>query len=216
MTNYFLVQTCSQSNFKKFTSNDVHLVEVTQSPKSKESWNISPTTSIPANVENICTILDKYFQTWIDELGIESAEAQQLKQPITTSETLRNGGLKPASPVKYNDTLYLLITEEPGGIINPVAFLRIGKRCLYFDHDGQLEQVRDVLCALDFYSRIQRRGIGYLLLSSALKEFAVDAYQLAFDRPTSAMLLFLSKHFGLTNPIEQHNHFVIFAGFFEK
>ncbi|RWS14504.1 alpha-tubulin N-acetyltransferase-like isoform X2 [Dinothrombium tinctorium] len=36
----------------------------------------------------------------------------------------------------------------------------------------------------------------------------------AIDRPTDAMLSFLSKNFALKNPLKQHNHFVIFDGFF--
>ena len=44
----------------------------------------------------------------------------------------------------------------------------------------------------------------------------INVNQIAFDRPTDAMLSFLKKHFNLNNPIKQHNHFVIFDKFFHN
>ena len=179
-------------------------------------------------VDLICSCLQDNFESWMDVLGKESADAQNLKQPITSSETLKNGGLKPASPVKYEDDIFLIVTYQnildmksrknlnQNANIKPVAFLRMGKRTLFLQDEGQLTRVNDCLAALDFYSRIQRKGLGFLLLTHAVSKYGVDLKKIAFDRPTEAMLSFLTKHFpGLSHPTFHYNHFVTFTGFFQ-
>jgi alpha-tubulin N-acetyltransferase 1 len=41
-----------------------------------------------------------------------------------------------------------------------------------------------------------------------------DASQLAYDRPSTKLLGFLRKHYGLSNFIPQNNNFVIYQDYF--
>ncbi|VDP72364.1 unnamed protein product [Echinostoma caproni] len=51
--------------------------------------------------------------------------------------------------------------------------------------------------------------------NSAMEE-QVSPRAVAVDSPSSKMLQFLRKHYGLTNPIFASNNYVIFPGFFEQ
>ena len=61
---------------------------------------------------------------------------------------------------------------------------------------------------------LQRQGLGLLLLNKVLEERRLKAFECAFDKPTDAMISFLSKNYCLYTPLRQHNHFVIFPEFF--
>lgn len=172
---------------------------------------------------------------WVDELGRESAAAQNLKLPITSAEKLKIKAPGHDSPDKFNDYLYLLIRTSTaddvlGLTIEPIGFIRVGNRSLFLvkpqkindsrnsigqGTSSQLVQVDPCFCALDFYCRIRRSGFGHFLFKQALNIHSTKANKVAFDRPTTSMISFLSKHFKLNNPIEQPNHFVIFDTFFD-
>lgn len=79
----------------------------------------------------------------------------------------------------------------------------------------------EILCSLlnlfyfiDCYVSEQRCGFGKLFLTAVIQYLQLRVDQIAFDRPTKAMLSFLKKHFLLHPPLKQHNHFVIFDHFF--
>lgn len=166
--------------------------------------------------ENVSRDVRQHFIQWIDTLGQESAIAQNLKQPITCWEKIRPDGAKAYSPVKIVDWIYLIIEQKDGTEVSydPISFLRFGSRSLFLEKEGQLVRQDTTFCALDFYCREQRNGFGLLLFSEALRHHAMTAQNVAFDRPTPAMVSFLQKHFSLRNPMAQHNRFVIFDGFF--
>lgn len=161
---------------------------------------------------------------WVDEIGRESADAQNLKLPITTAEKLKQKAPGHDSPDKFNDYLYLLLKTATspllGSTLQPIGFIRVGDRSLFLvkpdtsGGTGRLVHVDPCFCALDFYCRIRRSGFGLFLFKQALNLHGKTAEKVAFDRPTASMISFLSKHFNLTNPIEQPNHFVIFEKFF--
>lgn len=182
-------------------------------------------------------VIKSKLESWVDELGSHSAQAQGLKESITSYSKFIRGSFRPHSPHKNADSIYFLIRLTTiNGITDPVAlgFVRIGCRNLFFENQGQLVNVPQcisilgrylmyfstksrkliVLALSDFYLSQQRQGFGYLLLSHVLSEKSICIDQCAFDRPTSAMLSFLSKHFNLKRPREQHNRFVIFDEFF--
>jgi hypothetical protein len=163
--------------------------------------------------------VSKNLIQWIDLLGQESAAAQNLKQPITCWEKIRPDGPKSYSPVKIVDWIYLMIerkSENDTFSYEPIAFLRFGCRSLFLEQQGQLVKRESTFCALDFYSRVQRQGIGLFLFSEALQHHGIEAHNVAFDRPTAAMISFVQKHFSLGHPLPQHNRFVIFDHFFDK
>ena len=159
------------------------------------------------------------FASWLDTLGQESAQAQQLKQAVTSWEKLRPDGMRAyrVSVSNCTDTIFLLIEEQEDGepSFQATALLRLGNRRLFLEQEGQLVQHDSVLSVLDFYCREQRKGFGLLLMSQALSHLSTSAARLAFDRPSPAMLAFLCKHFGLIDARRQHNNFVIFDDFFK-
>ena len=180
--------------------------------------------STDAISERILQEIGRKLDRWVDELGRESAAAQNLKLPITTAEKLKQKAPGHDSPEKFNDYLYLLLraTTCPviGLTVEPIGFIRVGDRSLFLvkpdtnGGTGGLVQVDPCFCALDFYCRIRRSGFGHFLFKQALNVHGKAAEKVAFDRPTASMISFLSKHFNLINPIEQPNHFVIFEKFF--
>ncbi|RWS31490.1 hypothetical protein B4U80_04255 [Leptotrombidium deliense] len=143
----------------------------------------------------------------INQLGVESAKAQNLKAPITSFQRLLNGSF-PNSPTKYSDCIYLLLTCDSNEDFSVLGFIKTGNRSLYLQRDVMLHLVAD------FYVRERRKGFGFLLFSQMLKFENVKAKNCAIDRPTPCMLSFLKKHFSLENPLPQHNRYVIFDGFF--
>jgi len=141
----------------------------------------------------------------IDLLGEESARAQALKRPITTSD-------KFTDPVS-TDMIYMVFPKVIEEDNIPEGFIRIGSRDLYLHDSTCLRLVRSANCVLDFYSRRQREGIGHILMDSVSAWHSAPVAQWAFDRPSGAMLNFLRKHYTLTQPLWQYNHFVIFSSF---
>lgn len=72
------------------------------------------------------------------------------------------------------------------------------------------------ICVLDFYvhESIQRRGVGYLLFEHMLQLENTNACKLAYDRPSSKLISFLKKRYGLSDYLPQSNNFVIFKRYF--
>lgn len=166
----------------------------------------------------LASITEQLLCTWIDMMGLESAEAQNLKIPVTTFDKFRRGSSSAYSPIKHDDQIYLLVGVESSQplSVQPLGFIRVGRRSLYLtlpDIDSELKKMDSVFSALDFYVRTQRQGHGHILFSQVLKFTDKKAYQLSYDRPSPAMLAFLNKHHFLGSPHLQHNHFAIFDKF---
>ncbi|KAI1301472.1 Alpha-tubulin N-acetyltransferase [Halotydeus destructor] len=161
------------------------------------------------------TLIEENISEWMNNLGEKSAREQELKVPITSFEKFLNVAHNPYSPVKLIDTIHLLLRVESNGTkVVPLGFLRTGIRSLYFDKNGTLTQVNDCFSVLDFFVEEQRKGHGRILFSQVLEMSNKNAVKCAIDRPSTAMISFLNKHFSLENPLEQHNRYVIFDGFF--
>ena len=127
----------------------------------------------------------------VDELGRQSAIAQGLKRPVTSSSSIRHG-----------DRVYLL-TESGGGL------LKVGERTLYLSKDLQLEKVVK-LCVLDFYTVDQQRGNGTRLFTEMLTAEKTQPSNLAYDRPSSKLIQFLHVKFRLDNGVMNTNFFLTF------
>ena len=76
----------------------------------------------------------------------------------------------------------------------------------------------DPLCVLDFYveESFQRHGIGFALFNCLLQNEQVQAFELAYDRPSSKLFGFLRKYFQLEKYFPQPNNFVLFDAFFDS
>ena len=174
---------------------------------------------------SIPTFVAESLESWIDILGVESAGFQGLKLPITSSCILKNGSIRVNSPIKFCDWTYLLVSmEKTSGEetsysdASPIGFLRFGHRSLFLsdpEADKILVRVNEAICALDFYLRQRRQGFGNFLMKQMISYLSIQSpCQIAFDKPTDAMISFLLKNFNLQSPIHQANNYVIFSGFF--
>lgn len=99
-----------------------------------------------------------------------------------------------------------------------VGLLKIGSKDLYlFDEYGVTRRVLNAPAILDFYiheSR-QRSGQGKKLFETMLENEGWTPLKCSIDRPSSKLLGFLKKHYGLTRTIPQANNFVLYEGFFD-
>ena len=192
--------------------------------------------------EIISQEISEKFCQWIDLLGQESAvvslkpfynswftnciriQALKLKQPITFSFKGSIYGSY-GSPHKYLDDIHMLIGITTTGPtrgnpktridIEPIGFIRVGFRTLFFpDPNGDMQKIPKAFSALDFYCRIQRQGFGLLIFNQMMSYHQVNPSMIAFDKPTDAMISFLTKHFkDLGEPNETHIKYVIFRSF---
>ena len=131
----------------------------------------------------------------IDELGIESARAQNLGYPITS-----------VSRMKSNSDDILFLHDSDG-------FIRVGKRKLYLSNGSSQLEVKRPLCVLDFFVCKQRMGIGKSIFDTMLKSEQVGPGELAYDRPSDGMKKFLEKNYGLKSSMVQGNKYLIFSEF---
>lgn len=56
--------------------------------------------------------------------------------------------------------------------------------------------------------------MGIKIFQAFLENEGVDAYQLAYDRPSKKLYPFLAKYFELNKPILQSNNFAVYPRFF--
>ncbi|CAM9210053.1 unnamed protein product [Sphacelaria rigidula] len=144
------------------------------------------------------------FQRVLNKMGQLSSQAQGLSSPLTTTEKLR----------ETSDNVYIVCNDKADTI---QGFLRLGEKHLFlYPDDGGSMFEEDVLCLLDFYvhETVQRKGLGIALFSSALKSEGVNPTEIAYDRPSPKLPLFLSKHLRLENGLDQPNRFMVFKEFF--
>ncbi|KAK8785728.1 alpha-tubulin N-acetyltransferase 1-like isoform X1 [Amblyomma americanum] len=179
--------------------------------KVQDASKVGPLQDLPNDEQHISVHSSSRVQERlglvIDALGEASCAAQGLPAPVTTSDRLQNSGHR----------LYVLVEPGVRGAI-VLGLLKVGFKQLFLrDEHSRLCQVRP-LCVLDFYvhhSR-QRQGCGRRLFDRMAQTEKVTANQLAIDQPSEKMLAFMERHYGLTKPLPQSNHFAVFAGFFKS
>ncbi|KJH41544.1 hypothetical protein DICVIV_12479 [Dictyocaulus viviparus] len=138
-------------------------------------------------------------------------QAQGLKRVLTTYEKVLN---HPEEQV-----IYLMWHRHPtkssSSIV--VGMLKIGRKHLYLLDENQKKYEEEPLCILDFYihNSVQRKGNGHKLFEFMLKQEATSAISVAIDRPSEALLQFLTKFYGLKKPVWQSTNFVVFPEFFD-
>ncbi|KAH9400860.1 Alpha-tubulin N-acetyltransferase 1 [Tyrophagus putrescentiae] len=193
--------------------------------------------STPAKGEIGVNLSAEQIASHIDLLGAESAKAQQLQVPITSALKLTTSTTTAFN--NEDNILYLLyeVAEEVSDHrkkqckYSPLGLLRFGHRKLYCSDGTELRLLAHCPAILDFYVREQRRGHGRLLFdclllagdgrdggsdggdnrgASAERPGRLTPGQLAYDRPSPAMVAFLRRHYSLASPRPQHNHYVIF------
>ncbi len=73
------------------------------------------------------------------------------------------------------------------------------------------------ICVLDFYvdSKVQRGGYGKILFDAMLEFEKVTPCKLAYDRPSSKMIAFMAKNYGLKSYVPQNNNYVVFDEYFK-
>eukprot|EP01039_Chlorochromonas_danica_P006719 gene6719-7428_t len=143
----------------------------------------------------------------LDDLARLSAEAQNLKVPITSYEKMLTAD--------GSQVLLVLVEVDSAQVL---GYLKYGyKASLYFymPRTGRVVQKDRTLCLLDFYvlEAHQRRGFGKMLFEAFLKDTEVLPEMIAYDRPSPKLLPFLSKNFALTGADLQPNRFAVFPPF---
>ena len=93
--------------------------------------------------------------------------------------------------------------------------LKVATRKLFLrGEDGMMKDI-SILCLLDFYvhEASQRRGQGRRLFEEMLRREGgpdLQAYKLAYDKPSIKLMGFLAKHYSLRDHMPQNNNFVVF------
>ncbi|CAK5070421.1 unnamed protein product [Meloidogyne enterolobii] len=122
---------------------------------------------------------------------------------------IKNGGHEDLLAVSQNGT-------TPKNVL--LGYLKIVRdRRLYLVNERSRRYVHTPICVLDFYihSSVQHHGCGLELFNGMLKSESTTPQKCAFDKPSSSLLHFLEKHYGLKHPIWQPTTFVVFPEFFE-
>ncbi|EQC37861.1 hypothetical protein, variant [Saprolegnia diclina VS20] len=148
------------------------------------------------------------LEAQIDRLGEQSAEAQGLRQPITSMVLVQ-------SPKSLDEghIVHVLVDDRQNGEI--VGYLKTGTKHLYYMTAAGAYKEMDPVCVLDFYVVQQRHGHGAMLFRSMLERLQLRAKDLAYDRPSPKLGPFLAKYFGLRSFVPQSNRFVLFDAYFE-
>jgi len=82
-----------------------------------------------------------------------------------------------------------------------VSLLKVGKKNLFIRNEaGSIKEIHP-LCVLDFYvhESVQRGGEGKKIFEYMLQAENAIPEKLGYDRPSSKLISFLSKHYGLKN-----------------
>ncbi|EDV46770.2 uncharacterized protein Dere_GG18016 [Drosophila erecta] len=142
----------------------------------------------------------------LDVMGKLSADAQGLRQPVTTADKLAS------------DQVVYLMADDAAGYWAITGLLKVGTKDLFlFDQEGCCRRAKQTPAILDFYvheSR-QRCGQGKLLFQRMLEQQGWSASKCSVDRPSKKLLGFMAKHYGLVRTIPQGNNFVLYEGFFD-
>lgn len=138
----------------------------------------------------------------VDDIGILSSRAQELKTVITTFNSFMSN---------RDQKIYIHAT---GSRVN--GFLKTGYKNLFIVDPNNIVKEIKPLCVLDFYvhESQQRNGLGKLLFQTMISDEKAEPSKLAYDRPSSKLIAFLSKHYNLTRFTPQNNNFVVFHDYF--
>ncbi|CAJ0935535.1 unnamed protein product, partial [Mesorhabditis belari] len=147
----------------------------------------------------------------IDKMGALSAQAQRLKRVVTSYEKILDS--------EEDQAVYIL--WEPGSTSGSsliIGLLKIGRKHLYLLDQNQQQYEENPLCLLDFYvdSSRQRKGYGNALLDFMLVTEVLQPYELAYDKPSAALLGLLAKRYQLDSKVPQTTGFVVFEAFFDN
>ncbi|CAJ0583461.1 unnamed protein product, partial [Mesorhabditis spiculigera] len=145
----------------------------------------------------------------INKLGICSAKAQCLKNPITSCDRIN------ATDDPQGVYLHWKKTGEKRSEFQ--GMLKVGRRSLYLRNRDDVLFNETMLCVLDFYvcEGERNKGIGKELFDKMLEEEDVQPYQIAYDNPSKMLVAFLKKHYNLDDPIKQSTGLLVFDPIFE-
>ncbi|CAJ0583687.1 unnamed protein product, partial [Mesorhabditis spiculigera] len=145
----------------------------------------------------------------INKLGICSAKAQCLKNPITSCDRIN------ATDDPQGVYLHWKKTGEKRSEFQ--GMLKVGRRSLYLRNRDDVLFNETMLCVLDFYvcEGERNKGIGKELFDKMLEEEDVQPYQIAYDNPSKMLVAFLKKHYDLDDPIKQSTGLLVFDPIFE-
>ncbi|EFO65197.1 Mechanosensory abnormality MEC-17-like protein [Giardia lamblia P15] len=136
----------------------------------------------------------KKVEIILDGMGRGSQAAQGLPSPVTNLAFIRDS----------HHFLFLAVDED-----RCLGILKGGVKHLFMLDSQNETHEMDAMCCLDFYTHetVQRRGIGTRLFRAMELHTHISAHGWAFDRPSSKLLAFLSKVYGMQDFKAQSNNF---------
>ena len=146
--------------------------------------------------------IQEKLNTIVDRIGLASSRAQELMTTITTA----------AKFFTSDNRMYFMVKSNC-----VIGMLKVGEKKLFIRDDvGAMREVAP-LCVLDFYvdESVQRSGYGKALFERMLDSENIEAFRIAYDRPSSKLLRFLSRHYGLNHYVPQTNNFVVYTVYFK-
>ncbi|KAH7444625.1 hypothetical protein KP509_02G085500 [Ceratopteris richardii] len=144
--------------------------------------------------------------------GVEALLQQQRKLKLVEAmlmEKQENGVVAREEEEKRRTTTAMAVIE---------GMLKVGTKDLFIRrYDGTVHEMSP-LCVLDFYVHYsyQRSGKGHLLFQHMLSKEGLCAHQMGYDRPSTKLISFLQKHYGLIKYVPQATQFVVFDAYFER
>jgi len=99
-----------------------------------------------------------------------------------------------------------------------IGFIKVGKKNLFIrNRSGSIIEMKP-LCVLDFYvdHKVQRGGYGKVLFEAMLEHERQVPAKLAYDRPSSKLIGFMAKHYGLKSYVPQNNNYVVFDEYYRQ
>ncbi|KAL0029225.1 hypothetical protein WJX79_004086 [Trebouxia sp. C0005] len=143
----------------------------------------------------------------VDTFGRNSCRSQGLSAVITDLYRLQTSDHK----------LYLAISQKAGRL-TVFGGIKTGSKKLFIRVETGAFCEIELVCVLDFYVNedYQRQGLGQHLFEHCLAAERQTAASVGYDRPSSKLLAFLRKHYGLAQYIPQSNNFVVFSAYFQS
>ncbi|KRX02839.1 hypothetical protein PPERSA_04042 [Pseudocohnilembus persalinus] len=117
---------------------------------SQQSYNMFSNTNQNSLFSHQNQNQNHAYEQIINKMGEMSCKAQQLKQQITTFDKLMSAA--------SNQRVYMMISEK-----KVIGFIKVGSKNLFYRNNrGEVKELQNLLCVLDFYCHesVQRQGYG--------------------------------------------------------
>lgn len=151
----------NQCNYVNSLADNLKSSSSSSPSPSSSSCSLTPSKQLDNKQCELINLIRSQLKLWINSLGVQSAEAQNLKEPITCHTRFIQGSFRSNSPLKHNDSIYFLVhhqsvNHQPSTTItnndnssdennriqlNAIGLIRVGFRNLFLQQSEQLVNV---------------------------------------------------------------------------